>query len=169
MSTMKVLTLVLTLGGTLLFTATYWTEAQEPRALNAVPAKDASILMQAKLASSQRIVEGLMAGDFSRIHTGASQLAEICEAKNWRRLEDQVVVHYRAELLRSSLKLKELARAENLDGAAYAYMGTLTTCINCHQYSRDVLRIAQHSPPQMVVPIPVTEPSDEVYLRAFDR
>jgi len=45
--------------------------------------------------------------------------------------------------MRPSKKLGVLAKEQNLDGAAYAFMTTLTTCINCHQYSRDVLRTAE--------------------------
>ncbi len=116
---------------------------------------DLAILMRAKLMSTQKVVEGLMDGDFSLIRKGGLELQRICDATGWRSHDDQVYGHYRAELKRSAIKLVEQADAGSLDGAAYGYMHTLTTCINCHDHCRNVLRIAQASP--RVVPIPVTE------------
>jgi len=88
---------------------------------------------------------------------GGEDLLKISDSQNWKRGDDQVVGHYRSELRRAALKLIVQAKAENLDGAAYTYMHTMTTCINCHQYSRDVLRIAGTHGDGPVVPIPVTE------------
>ena len=91
------------------------------------------------------------------IRKGGDDLLKICDSSQWRHTDNQVVAHYRGELRRSALKLVSLAAEENLDGAAYAYMHTMTTCINCHQYSRDVLRVASRTEQLQVVPIPVTE------------
>lgn len=140
--------------------------AQQPEILNAVPKQNTGVLMRAKLGSSQKVVEGLMAGDHAMIRKGANDLIEICDSQNWRRLEDQVVTHYRAELGRDAAKLVQQADAKNLEGAAYVYMHALTTCINCHEYSRNVLRIAQDVPrTDGVVPIPVTEQEAHRYTR----
>lgn len=136
----------------------YYAIGQQPAALNPVSSDEASVLMRAKLSSSQRVIEGLMSADFEMIRKGAEDLQKICDSTQWRRRDEQVVAHYRSELRRSAMKLIALAKEENLDGAAYTYMHTMTTCINCHQYSRDVLRIADRSSPlPQVVRIPVTE------------
>ena len=142
------------------------TTAQQPEMLNAVPKQDTTILMRAKLASSQKIVEGLMAGNFEMIEKGASDLEKICDSANWRHHEDQVVTHYRSELRRGAVKMAIQAEDKNLEGAAYVYMHTLTTCINCHEYARNVLRIAQGIPGGGVVPIPVSEQEAEAYRRS---
>jgi hypothetical protein len=118
---------------------------------------EVAMMMRAKLSSSQKVVEGLMAGDFEMIRKGGVQLQEICESDHWRKGQDQVFGHYRGELRRSALKLIAQADEQNLDGAAYTYMHTVATCVNCHQYSRDVLRIAQKNQNSAVVSIPVTE------------
>lgn len=141
-------------------------EEQKSDILNAVPDANAAVLMRAKLGSSQKIVEGLMAGDFAMIRKGGDDLEKICDSSNWRRLEDQVVTHYRSELRRGATKLLQHAEAENLEGAAYTYMHTLTTCINCHEYSRNVLRIAKADQPGPVVRIPVTEREAHSYEHA---
>jgi hypothetical protein len=140
-----------------------WVAAQQPLPIpNAVPKENVSVLMRAKLGSSQKVVEGLMSGDFKMIGKGALDLERICDSAGWRQHEDSIVTHYRSELKRSAIKLAKLANEENLDGAAYTYMHTLTTCINCHEYARNVLRIASNfnSP---VVPIPTTEREQAAY------
>jgi hypothetical protein len=131
--------------------------AQQPILSTEQPA-DLGIAMRAKLGSSQKIVEGLTSANFEMIRKGADDLKNICDSRVWRPREDQVYTHYRGELQRSAIKLMDMAEQGNLDGAAYTYMHTLTTCINCHQYSRDVLRVAVIPRGQAaVVSIPVTE------------
>jgi len=114
-------------------------------------------LMRAKLASSQRVVEGLMAKDFDLIRKGAEEMSKVCDATQWHATDDQVYAHYRSELRRSAKKLILLSEEENLDGAAYTYMNSLTTCISCHAYCRDVLHVSARNSEFKVVPIPVTE------------
>ncbi|MCA9126711.1 MAG: hypothetical protein KDB22_06490 [Planctomycetales bacterium] len=121
------------------------------------------VLMRAKLSSSQKVVEGLMAGDFTMIRQGGEEMQKICDSSQWRHAEDQVVGHYRSELKRSAMKLVAQAGEENLEGAAYTYMHTLSTCINCHQYSRNVLRVAKIQGKSGVVSIPVTEQENAAY------
>lgn len=115
-------------------------------------------LMLAKLASSQKVVAGLVSEDFAEIRRGAEELNRICEATEWTGHNDQIYSHHRTELKRQAQKLIKLADDRNLDGAAFTYMHSLTTCISCHQYCRDVLKIADDfGPGDKVVPIPVTE------------
>jgi hypothetical protein len=130
--------------------------AQQPT-FNSVESPDLGIAMRAKLGSSQRIVEGLTSANFELIRKGAEDLRNICDSRVWRPREDQVYSHYRGELHRSAIKLMEMAEQQNLDGAAYTYMHTLTTCINCHQYSRDVLRVAVVPRESSVILIPATD------------
>lgn len=119
-------------------------------------------LMRAKLSSSQRVVEGLMGGDFDLIRKGGEDMIKICDATEWRMREDQVYAHYRAELRRGAIKLIKQTEEKNLDAAAYAYMHSMTTCINCHEYCRNVLRVASAVPSSKVAPIPVTEEENAV-------
>ncbi len=130
--------------------------AQQP-GFNSVESPDLGIAMRAKLGSSQRIVEGLTSANFELIRKGAEDLRNICDSRVWRSREDQVYTHYRGDLQRSAMKLMEMAEQQNLDGAAYTYMHTLTTCINCHQYSRDVLRVAVVPRESSVILIPATD------------
>jgi hypothetical protein len=103
-------------------------------------------LMRAKLASSQKIVEGLMTQDLALVQAGASELEKICAATEWHAKEDQVYAHYRAELQRTAKKLAKLAQDNDLDGATYTYMHSVTTCMSCHSYCRNVLHVARTEP-----------------------
>lgn len=117
-------------------------------------------LMRAKLASSQKVVEGLMASDFDLIRRGAEEMVKVCDATKWHATDDQVYSHYRADLRRNAKKLILLAEDKNLEGSSYLYMNSLTTCISCHEHCRHVLHIAENGPDLRVIPIPTTEPEN---------
>ena len=68
--------------------------------------------------------------------------------------------------MRQSEKIMNAAARENLDGAAYSYIHALTTCISCHDYCRDVLKIADNTPALRVVPIPTTAEDDDTPVPA---
>lgn len=118
-------------------------------------------LMRAKLASTQRVVEGLVSKDFTDIAKGAEELIKICKATEWEAHSDTMYAHHRKELIRQAEKMAHAAARENVEGAAYAYIHALTTCISCHDYCRDVLKIADDRP-MRVVPIPTTVDDDAV-------
>ncbi len=142
-----------------LFAGAWLTVGAQQRAVP-MPKHDEKLgaLMLAKLASSQKVVSGLVSEDFAEIRRGAEELNRICEATDWAGHSDQIYAHHRTELKRQSQKMIKLADDRNLDGAAFTYMHSLTTCISCHQYCRDVLKIADDfGPGDKVVPIPVTE------------
>ena len=109
-------------------------------------------LMRAKLASAQKVVEGLMVQDFKLVGNGGRELETICDATRWHAEEDQVYAHYRSELRRLAEKLAKHAQKEDRDGSTYIYMHLITNCISCHDYCRDVLRIARETPNLRPVP-----------------
>jgi len=119
-------------------------------------------LMLAKLASSQTIVAGLVSKDFDQIRRGAQDMIRICDATQWETNSDAVYAHHRQELRRQSVRLSELAAEGNLEGAAFVYSHSVSTCITCHQHCRDVLRIAERRQPVSgVIRIPTSdEPVD---------
>lgn len=115
-------------------------------------------LMQAKLASSQKLTEGLVTKDFGLIRKGAEEWRRIASATKWYSHADAVFAEHRAEFSRQADKLVRFADDKNLDAAAYTYMGALHTCIGCHEYCRDVLHLPSvHKNPKAVSPIPDTD------------
>ena len=129
--------------------------SDELRKSTADPDEQQAALMLAKLASCQKITNGLVTKDFKQIHSGANALSQICVATEWASHSDPVYSHHRLELQKQAQKLAKMAEEKNLDGATYAYMHSLNTCINCHDYCRDVLSIVDDSEVKLkVVPIP---------------
>lgn len=105
--------------------------------------RENEVLMRAKLASSQKVLEGLLAEDFTLIAHGAREMKKISEAAEWPRARDPVYEHHSAEFRRLCAKLESLANKTNHEGASFTYMQMTMTCINCHNYVRDALRIAE--------------------------
>ena len=122
-------------------------------------------LMRAKLASSNKIVEGLVSKDFASISHGAEELLKICKGEEWETHSDEAYTHHRKQLMMQSEKVKSAAARENLDGATFAYMYLLTTCISCHDHCRDVLKIAE-TRTLKVVPIPTTAEDEDMPIPA---
>ena len=102
------------------------------------------VLMRAKLSSSQKVLEGLLAEDFTLIAHGAREMKKISEAAEWPRSGDAVYEHFAAEFRRQCDKLESLANKTNREGATFTYLQMTTTCIDCHDHVRDSLRIAEH-------------------------
>ncbi len=73
-------------------------------------------------------------------------MVRICDATQWESNADDTYIQYRAELRRQASRLAQLAGEQNLEGAAFVYMHSVSTCISCHQHCRDVLRIADRNP-----------------------
>jgi hypothetical protein len=111
-----------------------------------------AVLMQAKLKALHSISEGLVRKDFPAIEQSGVTLAALSAGSDWQHHGDSVYGDYRDELHRSSLKVAELARTQNLEGASYGYMKLLSSCVDCHTHCRDVLRIAETAPVLRPVP-----------------
>ena len=107
------------------------------------PISETSVLMRAKLSSSQKVLEGLLAEDFTLIAQGAKEMKRISEAAEWPRARDAVYEHHAAEFRRQCIKLEGLAEKTNHEGASFTYLKITSTCIDCHNYVRDTLRITE--------------------------
>lgn len=114
---------------------------QQPGKVPNVVSNDEA-LMALKLASSQKALEGLVEKDFVLIRKAGEELKRLEQSKVWRDVENGEYTHFRIELARQADKLVQMAEAKNLDGAAFTYMNMVSTCINCHNHCRDVLKIA---------------------------
>lgn len=102
------------------------------------PGNRDAVLMRAKLAAAQQVLEGLMAGNFKTIGRGAEQLRDL---EQWHvQKRDAVYDHYSNEFRRLAEKLTHLAEDDNLEGAMFTYQHLTATCMSCHQYVRDVPR-----------------------------
>ena len=130
--------LIVAIGG-----AIAWSQ---PRENGRSEPSDSAALMRAKLASTQKIVEGLLEKDFDLVIRGGDELLKIEAHAGWPAEQDQVYSHHRNEMQRQAAKVGQLGRNRNLEGASFAYMHLVSTCIDCHSYCRDVLHVAEEPP-----------------------
>ncbi len=128
------------------------------------PREQTHALMQAKLKAIHDIAEGLVCKDFDQIQQSGVSIASLSHGKDWEHHGDPVYGVYREQLHRDALKLAELARVNNLEGATYGYINMISTCVDCHSHCRDVLRIADPMPVLRPVPNPA-ELDDDRRLR----
>lgn len=124
------------------------------------PREPESALMQAKLKAVHDIVDGLVSKDFDRMQQSGATLASLSSGQDWRPHPDSVYGAYRDQLCRDAQKLAEMGRVNNLEGATYAYINVISTCIDCHAHCRDVLRIADPMPILQPVPNPAALDDD---------
>lgn len=104
---------------------------------------DAALFMRAKLAAAQAVLEGLVTEDFALIRKGARQMKTMSEAAQWPRSPDKVYDHHSEQFRRLAAKLEHLAQKENLEGASFTHMHVTSVCIECHNYVRNRLRVAE--------------------------
>lgn len=93
--------------------------------------------MRVKLTHSQDVLEGLAVEDYDLIDRGAQQLSLVSEDASWQVLQTEDYARQSADFRRSCDRLREAARAKNLDGAALAWMEVTMKCVQCHKYIRD--------------------------------
>ena len=101
-----------------------------------------NMLMQAKLKSAQKVLEGVAVGDFALIERNAEELAIISKKAEWQILKTPDYVRFSEEFRRHADALGDQAKKRNLDAAALAYVQITMDCVNCHKHVREV-RIAR--------------------------
>ncbi len=112
-------------------------ETGQPRPAN----DDTAVLMRAKLASSQSVLEGLVSENFTLIRKGAAEMHQISLASRWPQSTDEVYGYHSQNFRNLCQKLVEQAETRNLEGAHYTYLHLTTSCIDCHNYVRGKFRI----------------------------
>lgn len=115
-------------------------------------------LMQSKLKAIHRIAEGLVCKDFDLVEESGAALAALSSGSDWESHSDSVYRDHRDQLHRSALRMAELARLRNLEGATYGYINLISGCVDCHSHCRDVLNIADPMP--MLRPVPTSSKVD---------
>lgn len=122
-------------------------------------AGEETVLMQAKLSSSKKLLEALLRRDFDSISRAARELKRISKATEWPRQRDEVYEHFAEEFQRQCNQLENQANQLNHDGIQFTYLSLTSTCIRCHDYIRDARRVAELPHPRNVRPIPSQWPA----------
>src|SRR5262245_50815920 len=105
------------------------------------PKKERNVLMELKLKSAQKVLEGVATGDFALIEKHAEELALISKKAEWQILKTPDYVRFGEEFRRHADDIARQAKNRNLDGAALGYVQMTMDCVNCHKHVREV-RIA---------------------------
>lgn len=98
--------------------------------------------MQAKLAATHEIVDGLAYEDFTRIERGAVELLRVAELASWKVRRDPLYMHYTTDFEETAVRLRDAARRRSIDSATFAYMHLTVSCTACHQHVRNVVQVA---------------------------
>jgi hypothetical protein len=94
-------------------------------------------LMKRKLASSQKVLEGIAVKDFDLIFKHADELMVIAKAAQFRVVKTPRYEVYLNEFQRNAENLARQAKEKNLDGAALAYVDLTLNCVKCHKHIRE--------------------------------
>jgi hypothetical protein len=93
-------------------------------------------VMQAKLAYSQGILEGLAMGDFHQIDVNASSLYEISQSADWLAQDSAMYFEFSQRFRTVTKALSTHARANDLAAASNDYADLVHSCVACHSYMR---------------------------------
>ena len=99
------------------------------------------LLMRAKLASSKRVLEGLVTDDAALIQRAATDMLNMSHANRWPQAQDKVYEHFSESFRRHCKKLITQATKGELDSAEYTYLALTANCMDCHNYVRGRFRI----------------------------
>ncbi|MCA8996588.1 MAG: hypothetical protein KDA80_06380 [Planctomycetaceae bacterium] len=94
--------------------------------------------MRAKLTISQDILNGLVTRDFELIQQAAGELKKVSlnapEHIEGDETDNELYKHFRLEFLRINTLMEDMAKDENVEGAAFAYQSLTANCLACHSY-----------------------------------
>lgn len=106
------------------------------------PKRGRDFIMQQKLGSAQKVLEGIAVKDFSMIEKHADELMILSKKAEWLVLKTPEYTRHSDDFRRNVETLGKMAKDKNLDGAALSYVQLTMNCVNCHKYVREV-RIAR--------------------------
>jgi cytochrome c556 len=105
--------------------------AEDPK-----PDEEPSFWMKKKMEYSEQILHGLAKEDYELIAKNARSMKALSQMEKWVRAS---LPEYRAQLRifeNANEQLIRSADAEQLDGAALAYVQLTLSCVNCHKVVR---------------------------------
>jgi hypothetical protein len=110
----------------------------QPKKLDDALQRKVNELMQKKLRSAQRLLEGIALNDFEKIGDSAEDLITISKSLEWQVVKSPRYELHSNEFRRAAESVAQKARDRNLDGAALAYVDLTLACVKCHKYVREV-------------------------------
>lgn len=110
--------------------------AQQPASQQAASQDKLAAFMKAKLAHSEKVLEGLAQEDHALIAKHSQAISLLCQDELWMVMMTPEYLERSNEFRRSVNAITDAARAKNLDAAALAYVDSTLKCVSCHKYVR---------------------------------
>lgn len=123
----------------IIFWASKGPQAEDVKPIPTVTQTDEiHVSMAKKFERSQDIMKGLVTSDFQLLKSAATSLKQISlkapKTVDGDPIDNELYDHFKLEFLRLTTQLEEMAKEENLEGAAYAYQNLTANCLACHSY-----------------------------------
>jgi len=90
--------------------------------------------MRGKLASNQKIVEGLATKNFGLIAEGAAEIKALVKGQHWFVLQTNEYQDFSAEMQLAAGRLEQAAKNQSVDAAVLRYFDLTLNCLDCHGY-----------------------------------
>ena len=97
------------------------------------------VFMQQKLNASTLILRGLMTDDLEMVEKNADKLLEMSRAEQWRASNDMMYLQHSTQFRNAVDDLRKKAARKSTDGASLAWVNVTMSCIQCHQWVRNVV------------------------------
>ncbi|MEQ9406359.1 MAG: hypothetical protein RIK87_01480 [Fuerstiella sp.] len=102
-----------------------------------------SKFMQKKLDASTQILKGLMIEDFKLVEDNADALLNMSREEKWRASNDMMYLQHSTQFRNVVDDLRQKAGKESIDGASLAWVNVTMSCIQCHQWVRNIMLAEQ--------------------------
>lgn len=99
-----------------------------------IRAKARQMFMRGKLASNQKIVEGLTTKNFELVAQGAAEVKELVKGQHWFVVDTPEYRRFSVDMELAAGQLHDAAKDKNMDAAALRYFGLTMNCLDCHRY-----------------------------------
>ena len=90
--------------------------------------------MRGKLASNQKIVEGLTTKNYEMIADGANAVKALVKGQHWFVLDTPEYKRFSKDMELAATQLHDAAVDKNMDAAALRYFDLTLNCLDCHRY-----------------------------------
>ncbi|MEM7228657.1 MAG: hypothetical protein AAF432_07565 [Planctomycetota bacterium] len=94
------------------------------------------LLMRQKMNSSDDVLTGMVMGDFSRIESGARNLAFLSLQSEWAAVDTPEYMSFSQSFRSTAEEIADHANAKNMMSVEDAYARMTRSCLDCHAYLR---------------------------------
>lgn len=126
------------------------------------PNDHTTLFMRAKLAASNKVMEGIVTEDFELVRKAALRMKKMSQATQWPTADEERYQHYQRAFQLECDELAKHAKQKNLSGAHMSFVQLTASCVKCHSHVRRSFKVQRdrENPRGPVILIP-SYPSGE--------